>query len=157
MKFLNYSWKEYLIVLAIILVVYYTYIILRYYRHDFINFLKGKSKAPEDYQEDQIIDPFKKKTAKGHDEPNPADAENYALAEELIGRIKDLVFDATDDQIDENEFLQQLRSLFAEYSGITDKTLRFGISEMVLADCNTYGRFSLDRRTVDDLWDEKSS
>jgi len=156
MKLLNYSWKEYLIVVGIILFMYYVYVILRYYRQDFINFVKGNSKR-NDQNEDEIIDPFQKKNVRSEHELSPTDAENHALAEELIGRAQDLITDANVADLEKEELIEDLKYLFREYSNITDEVLRFGISELIHAECNRYGRFSLDRRTVDDLWSEQSS
>lgn len=156
MKLLNYSWKEYLIVLGIVLFVYYVYVILRYYRQDFINFVKGNSK-PQKKNEDEIIDPFQKKNVHSAHELSPADAENHALAEELIGRAQDLISDASAADLEKEDLMEDLKYLFREYSNITDEVLRFGISELIHAECNRNGRFSLDRRTVDDLWSEQSS
>lgn len=150
---LPYSFKDILLTIAVVLVIYYGYIILRYYRNELNDFLKGKPRKNRDDQEEEeveVIDPFERFHAPVNQEPI-AD-ENYVLAEELILRIKEMISDSGDQQLETPDVMDSLRAVVQEYPTIKDEILRAGITELILSEMKIHGFMSSSRSEVDGLW-----
>ncbi|MFX1707235.1 hypothetical protein PV783_24920 [Chitinophaga sp. CC14] len=153
MTLLPYSFKDILLSLAVLLVIYYGYIILRYYRKELNDFIKGK--APEQGADElendvAVIDPFER-----YHEPvnlEPIADDNYLLAEELILRIKELISESRDRQLAEPEVMSSVRDLLVEYPTLKDEILRAGITELILSEMKIHGFISASRSEVDGLW-----
>jgi hypothetical protein len=150
MKLLHYSWKEYLLVIAVLLIVYYAYVLLRYYRKDIMKLVKGKQRNDAEQDETEILNPF------AQYEPQPAsdpiEDKNFELAGELIVRVKDLIADVSERELPARDVLQELKNLLMEYPTVKDDILRGGISTLILTETERYGSIQLDKRAVDELW-----
>ncbi|MET7000704.1 hypothetical protein [Chitinophaga defluvii] len=149
---LPYSFKDILLTVAVLLVIYYGYVILRYYREELSAFFKGKAPSHADDQEEEVevIDPFERYYKPVTEQP--IENENYILAEELILRIKEAILDAGDQQTEEAEVLSTLQLLVQEYPTLKDEILRAGISEMIISEMKIHGFIGPSRSEVDGLW-----
>ncbi|CAL1519142.1 hypothetical protein MMC2321_02887 [Chitinophaga sp. MM2321] len=148
---LHYTWKEYFIVIGILLFLYYTYVILRYYRKDLIAFLNGRSINEDQKGEElEIFDPFENRRQPKHFVP--IEDESYQLAEELIIRIKAAVAEASELELTEPAVLRSIKVLLQEYPTIQDELLQAGITEMILEEFKLYGFISPSKVEVNGLW-----
>jgi hypothetical protein len=146
-----YTLTQILITLAIVLVIYYAYVILRYYREELQDFLSGKIKqTPDEQQEVEVIDPFERYQRPVDQQPIQEDT--YQLAEELIIRVKEAISEASDQQLEAPEVLSALKNILIDYPTIKDEIIRAGVAELIISECKLHGLVSPGRSEVDGLW-----
>jgi len=146
-----YTLTQILITLALVLLVYYAYVILRYYRIELQEFLSGRIKqSPDELEQVEVIDPFER-----YQQPidhQPIADDTYRLTEQLIVRVKEAVSDAADQELESSEVLSLLTSILIEYPTIKDEVIRAGIAELIISECKIHGFVSPSRSEVDGLW-----
>lgn len=163
--FTNISWTNYIIVIILLLAIYYLFIGIRFYYHKLKN-LAGKRK-------------FQLRAA--HNEPSaelgnmgnnsedkrvqiePSQAQNsfagtpddtFQEVEHLIGRLKEVIEEASRKKYIKQEFFQYLKLILQEYPEIKNSPFQPAINELIASECERYGSNMLSEDEVVMLWND---
>ncbi|MET6998680.1 hypothetical protein [Chitinophaga defluvii] len=153
--FTGISWTTYLSAVAILLVIYYLYVGVRYFSGDLKDLLAGKKKfklrpAPPGDADDTPVSPFQpSENTLAFEEATDSD---FQEVEELIGRLKDVIADASQRELIPQEFRQYLRMTLKEYPAIKNSPLRLSVNELIVSECEKYGTVTLSAEKVDEMW-----
>lgn len=158
--FTGISWTDYLAVVAILVMIYYAYVGVRYFSGDIRGLLTGKRKLhfrrvkrdeeeePTSYVTDIASSPT---SPSNFEESNDSDFEEV---EHLISRLKDVIADASGRELIPQEFSHYLRITLKEYPNINNSVLRPSVNELIVSECEKYGTVTLSVEEVDRLWND---
>lgn len=157
--FTNISWSDYIIAVAILITVYYLYVVVHFYPNEIKELLSGKqtlkfrASKPLDIKED-YTDPVAKSY---QNEATPFEVtadEEFAEVEHLIERLKNVVAEASQKKLIPQEFKQYLYLILKEYPSLQKSALRPSVNELIVSECEKYGAVTLSEDEVDMLWKE---
>ncbi|MBS1780992.1 MAG: hypothetical protein JST70_16830 [Bacteroidetes bacterium] len=151
------SWTEYLTAVAVILILYYLYVAVRYFQGDIKDLLGGKRKlsfrtalaVPGENGEPKIIE-----EQETHGAFEQAKDNEFAEVEHLIGRLKTAIADASRRKLIAQEFKQYLSMVLKEYPSVKYSPLRSSINELIISECQKYGAVTLREEEAELLWKE---
>mgnify|MGYP000868614696 CR=1 FL=1 len=157
--FTGISWTDYVAAVVILLVVYYAYVGVRYFSGDLRALLTGKKKlhfrrVPQGDDEEEDTSYITETTStpispSTFEESSDSDFEEV---EHLIGRLKEVIADASGRELIPQEFSHYLRITLKEYPNIKNSPLRPSVNELIVSECEKYGTVTLSVEEVDRLW-----
>lgn len=155
---LHYTWKEYLTALTLLLIIYYGYVALRYFRSELKALIRRRDSAAnfDTDHEPEIIDPFENHFHPVHDHPDDAE-ESYQQAEDLVARLKGVIAHAGFSDQQRPDLLDEIRELFEQYPQIDTPVLQGGITAMIVNECKNVGAVQLAAGEVEQLWAKVAS
>jgi hypothetical protein len=151
--FTGISWKDYLVVVAIALIIYYLFVGVRYFSADLRDLFSGKRKlnfkavSPDHDAGENLPNrntPFEETTD-----------DEFAQVEQLIERLKSVIRDVSQRKLVPEEFKQYLHLVLKEYPAIKNSPLRSSINELVITECEKYGTVTLGENEMDVLWNDE--
>lgn len=154
--FTNISWTEYLFAVAAALVVYYSLVGIRYFPKELKGLLTGKSKLGfrpvvsgyDDGDNDIAV-------ADGSNTRSSSEEDDaFAEVEELIGRTKEAIANASRKKYVPQEFKHYLQLLLREYPNIKNSDLRSSINELIIMECERHGVVTLNEEEANMLWND---
>jgi hypothetical protein len=145
----NISWNSYLTAAALILAVWYGFVIFKYYRQKIREILKGnlKSKIPNGKQAESSS-PFSEYN------------ESFSTledAEELYSKLLNVIIESDERGISKAEFKNYLRFVLAEFPFVKKSQLREKINSLMVSECSKHPQLILTYPEMDGLWDETVS
>lgn len=151
------SWTEYLTAVAVVLILYYLYIAVRYFQGDIKDLLAGKRKisfrtalaAPGESGEREIME--EQETPGAFEQ---ATDNEFAEVEHLIERLKTAIADGSRRKLIAQEFKQYLGLVLKEYPSLCYSPLRSSINELIISECQKYGAVTLREEEAELLWKE---
>lgn len=155
--FTNISWPDYFIVVAILLTTYYLFVGLRYFSADLKNLISGKKKLkframrPHDTSGESIQTSEKNYPGENAALETTTD-DDFVEVEHLIGRLKNVIADASGRKLIPLEFKQYLHLVLQEYPNIKKSPLQSSINELIASECEKYGAVTLSEDEVELLW-----
>lgn len=145
------SWSEYFYAVALILVVYYAYVFLRYYAGDVQhNLSRKKSYTQELEEEEPIVDVI------DQDEPTEvqeAEDNNFDQIESLIEQIKIRIEADSKTVIYNENFGLELQQVIQSFPALKYTPYKSAINELILTECSKYGITKLDEEDIAKFWD----
>ncbi|MFB6457060.1 hypothetical protein ACE38W_17450 [Chitinophaga sp. Hz27] len=146
------SWACYLLVAALLLAVYYLYVIARYYRREVRNFINGKSPAKP--LENESTSPGQLSLFDTPEIPIVKERaiDPFSLAIDLSSRIKMVVEVAKEEKYSKAGLVAILRKLIAEYPELNVPAFQVAINNVILSECKRLGSDSLSENEVKMLW-----
>ncbi|MDX2001784.1 MAG: hypothetical protein SFW35_05105 [Chitinophagales bacterium] len=154
--FTNISWTEYLFAIAVALVIYYSFVGVRYFPKELKELVTGKIKfrfrpAVSGYDDDGNG----MAVTSGPDaKTNSEEEDAFAEVEELIGRLKEAIANASRKKYVLQEFRHYLQLLLREYPNIKNSDLRSSINELIVSECERHGVVALSEEEADMLWND---
>ena len=157
--FTNISWADYLSAVFLLLAIYYVYVGVRYYSGDLKDLLSGKRKLNfRASRADSPAGPSPQFTDNGDRPAGPPFEEttddDFAEVEYLIGRLKEVIADASQRQLIPQEFKHYLRLTLKEYPAVKISALRPSVNELIVSECEKYGAVTVSAEEVDVLWND---
>jgi hypothetical protein len=152
------SWTDYLITVAIVLVIYYLFVGARYYSDDLKDLFAGKRKLkfkaaiPKERREEVFSISETSPIKSSSFEETMGD--ELAEVEHLIERLKAVIEDASGMKLIQQEFKQYLGMVLKEYPSVRYSPLRSSVNELIISECEKYGTITLSESEVDVLWKE---
>jgi hypothetical protein len=136
----NVSWKEYLVVLAVTLVVYYVFVGIRYYRKELDSLLKGE------------LPKFNKLVKKEDDNStrNPADFEEL---EAVVDDLRYAIFEKAGKLTGQQELAEQLNKRLQNYSGLQKPAYRVAINNYIIRNAKEICGVVFSESELDGMWD----
>jgi len=151
--FTGITWTTYLSAVALLLVIYYLYVGVRYFSGDLKDLLAGKKKLlprrPLPAEQPQAVTAQEPGNSPAFEDSSDDD---FREMEHLIGRLKDVIADASQKELIPQEFRQYLRMTLKEYPAIQHSPLRSSVNELIVSECEKYGTVTLREEEVDALW-----
>ena len=155
--FTNITWTDFFLGIAIGTGVYYLLVGLRYYRVEIIGFFSGRKKMnfnttfdQEDYSDVLNDEDNSTKTKQNHF--LASSDQDFEQIERLITKIKRIISDTAQVQLEPDEFKDYIGVTLKEYPLIKNSPLRASINELIVSECEKYGAVALSEEEVDLLW-----
>lgn len=144
----KYSWLDYAAAVTILIIIYYLYVIARYYREEFKKILSGRVQKPDSdtlqFTSEQEIE---------DDYIDPEENEEYTEVEQLIERVKTTIEDAAGKRLDTDKIKDYLAVVLRQHPDVASSALRSAINELIVSEAEKYA-ITLDEGEVDQLWTE---
>lgn len=155
----HYSWTSYFEAVALLLVIYYLFIGIRFYGNDIKKLLKSPDARPSQDEPQQIVD---EEPAMAQPELINADQyvqDNYPdddirETDDLIAEAKSLINAAASKAYGPESLITRLRQLFNKYTSLKTSPHRPAINEMIVSECERTGVASLTEDEVDAWWSD---
>lgn len=140
--FTTVSWKEYLLAIVIVLVVYYVCLGLKYYREEIKALLAGK---------------FPKRIATG-DNPyqpdlNGRDDSEMDELEYITNDLRYAIFEKAGKQVGKSELLQLLEDRLADYNGLYKPAFRVAINNYIIQHAKEICGVTYHEHELNSAWD----
>lgn len=155
------TWTEYFVGMAVLMIAYYAYVLMRYYPQELKNLLSsGRNQqighlAPSEMfiQDEGYLDDPEDDTNE-YDVVGHADQDDEFMdVEELINSITDVIEKASKTGMVVGEFKQFLRMVLREKPNVKDSPFRPSINDLIVSECEKYETYTLSVKEVDGLWD----
>ena len=152
--FWNITWLSYVELLTAILVVYYSYVALRWYRTDIAKRLQGDRPAaeiagqgnqPSTTDDVQSAEGIHAQTEPGPNSPPQADMLTMALLATIA--------ESSGHPYEPLATAQKLKAIICHYPELKNSPRRAAINRLVAAECNKTGIARLSEQEVDMWWD----
>lgn len=143
----NITWLQYFTAVLLILIPYYGYLFLRYYKSKKIGF---KTEKKASFHEEDFPEDFENPEEQDFD-AIPEDL--FTQAQELIEKLKALILRASNEGIEKTELLVNIKSELDDYPSLNIDAFRPAINELVIAECDRNSSVTLSEREVDGLWE----
>ncbi len=152
------SWTDYIMAVAVALVIYYLLVGVRYFSADIKELLSGKRKLKFRTSTADVADTYNmanvnRQEAGGEGFENTSD-NDFAEVEHLIERLKSVIADASRRKLISDEFKQYIAMVFKEYPSVKYSPLRSSVNELIVSECQKYGAVTLRDEEVELLWKE---
>lgn len=160
--FKQISWTTYFEVIIFLLIIYYVYILLKFYREDLRRLFRiGKTSENTAQEIPQAL---------RYEAPGPAD-QNFIIstgdlnvdnqpdgsledADQLIGQLKQVIQSASGKPFSPAVLIPQVKKLFAKSPSLRRSPHRPAINELVVSECERLGTALLTEDEVDQWWNE---
>lgn len=154
--FTNISWTEYLFAVAVALVIYYSFVGVRYFSKELKALITGKVRfrfrpAISGYDDDSND---MAATVASDTKANSEEEDAFAEVEELISRTKEAIANASRKKYVPQEFRHYLQLLLREYPNVKNSDLRSSINELIIVECERHGVVTLNEEEADMLWND---
>jgi hypothetical protein len=135
--FTSVSWQQYIVFISITAVIYYIYILLRYYRNEVINFIKGIKNTPA---------PSKEKN-NGKTITTPDETLN-----ELLGELKILFQLASRRNYPKEELMMALQLKLKEYGQFKNSPFEIAVNNFIANESDNQCSIHLGKEDQRVVW-----
>lgn len=150
--FSNISWSSYIAAVSVLLLIWYSVMVLKFYYPNLKKIFSGEKK---------IKLPVLKNKTKSKIE-KPADlASCFSVsfdtledAKELTARIKAAAEESLAVNRSKTELENHLRMILEEYPYVKISALRFNINETIISQCSLYPQIIFTLNEADSLWEK---
>ncbi len=148
-------WKTYLILLGLVSAVYYTVILLRFYRKELLLTWYRLSGTGQGFQPGK--QPVKRESLNPLPEIKGADQNLKVLTgqvERLCTTLTSSLQEAAQKEYTRQDLLLLLRITLKEYPGFSAQPFRSLIERLILSECERYGFVPLNVVEREEMWKE---
>ena len=135
--FTSVSWQQYIVFISITAVIYYIYILLRYYRNEVINFIKGIKNTPVPSKE------------KNNDKTITAPD---ATLNELLGELKILFQLASKRNYPKEELMMALQLKLKEYGQFKNSSFEIAVNNFIANESDNQCSIRLGKEDQRVVW-----
>ncbi|SFW89831.1 hypothetical protein [Chitinophaga sancti] len=138
------SWRTYIGIMLCLVLLYYGYVLLKYYSFEMKRLLSGKrnhihdsgngTTADEEYKYEMQSDPI------------------AASVQELLPQIRDRIKVIAEGQYNKTDRFYLLKDLLAAYPDLKASAFRLPIQEYIQSECEKQDVARLDTEEVEQLW-----
>lgn len=151
---INYTFKEFFIVIGILTIIYLAFVVLRYYREELNSLIANRGMVPAQPEDDEVFGPFEN-NQQGEAEMLPY-SDDFKRAEIIIPKIKEIILHAGANNYDRVQMFDGLKTIVNAYPPVNDPVIREGICELIVHECKKHGAVKPDQREMDELWNRTS-
>jgi len=146
----NISWSNYAVTIVLLLIVWYVFLILKFYSRQFKELINGKRKLKfskmssimTEKQKDDLFSEFKE----------PSDT--LEDARELFSRLEKAVIESNQTNLSGSEFKNYIRYILEEYPYVKNSSLREKINSLMVSECAKHPQLIITYPEMDGLWNE---
>jgi hypothetical protein len=153
------SWGDYFLLLILALVLYYSFVLYKYYRQDILRFISNKravSVSPINSQTKYFIsevDRTSNKVEKNDEAANQR--ENTAIMphiHDLVQQIKNFVRDVSERSFIKEEVIMGLQIILRDHKNLVDTHFQESINDLIDSECREYCSFQLSKEEINTVW-----
>lgn len=156
----NITWGNYIIAISSLIVIWYIYLVFRYYYEELKQVLSGKRKIGYS----SFGGRNKKQSGQKNDEQNSSSpkltssfSESFSTledAEELSEKLRKAIAESVERNLSRQEFTNYLKLILEEYSYVKISSLRENVNNLIVSQCGKHPQLYLTFSQVDSLWEE---
>lgn len=148
--FTNVSWSSYLAVIGIAVIIWYLFIVLKFYSGDLKKIFSGEKKLN--------LPSFKSnmqntKEAKSISDSFSESFDTLDDAEQLAVRIQQAVTESAEKNLSKEQFQNYVSMLLEEYPYVKISSLKENINKLMVSESNKYPQLQLTLSEADSLWE----
>jgi hypothetical protein len=156
------SWTTYIEIVVFLLVIYYAFIMLKYYSKELRGLFRlVKEEDSHDHAVPEVLR-YEAPSTTGNNfiistsDPNPENQPDGTLAEadELISQLKQTIQSASGKPFAPAVLIPQIKKLFRSNPSLGRSPHRPAINELVVMECERLGTALLTEDEVDQWWNE---
>jgi len=156
--FTNISWGNYTVVVVLLVASWYLFVGLRFYFSEIKEITAGKWRFHFLRSNPEIPSNFSYQES-----PEASSSPSY-LAESdqifqdvdhLVAKLKNVVVDAEQRKLVQQEFIDYLRLFLTEYPSVKNSPFRSSVSELIVSECDKLQSIHLTQQEAEALWNEK--
>lgn len=156
--FTNISWGNYIVVVTLLVGSWYLFVGLRFYLSEIKEIATGKWKFQfRSYLESpsNISDQESAETSSSPSNLTESD-QTFQDVDHLVERLKNVVADAGQRKLVQQEFIDYLGLVLREYPSVKKSPFRSSVSELIVSECDKLESIHLTQQEAEALWNEKS-
>lgn len=131
----NFSWSDYFIAIAILLLIYYLFVIVRYYKDDLKSLLKQPTKI----------------TATENDE---AINNDFETLQNIVSDLKREVFDQAEGHWDKTQLLSQISDQLSGYKDMDRLAFRVAINHFIIQHAKEICGVVFSEQELEEEWEK---
>lgn len=143
----NVSWSNYVITVVVLVVLWYGFVIYRYYSGYLKGILSGKN-------EDDFSQTNSRKKETGFFFNNPQNSERMENADELSVLLVKAIEESKDVNLSKEELKNYLQLILSNYPDVKMSSQREKINKLMVSECEKHPQMIITYAEVDGLWDE---
>ncbi|WP_343591090.1 hypothetical protein [Flavobacterium sp.] len=148
--FTNVSWSSYLAVMGTAVIIWYLFIVLKFYSGDLKKIFSGKKKLK--------LPSFKNNIQNTRESKSISDSFSESFdtlddAEQLSVRIQQAAAESAEKGLSKEQFQNYLRMLLEEYPYVKISSLRESINKLIVSESGKYPALLLTLSEADSLWE----
>ncbi len=166
--FTNISWANYIAIIALLLIVYYAFVGIKFYSNELRQFILGKRKLAagftshktatyEDESSTFQVQQTQAKLFPSHINYTPDAQETddtFQQVEELTASLKEAIAVAVDKEYIKEEFILSLQLLLKKYQFLKGSPFLVAINNLIASECEKYSYIQLSAEERVMLWKE---
>ncbi len=149
----NITWTQFFTGTFILAIIYYLYIVVRYYPEK-LKDLFGGGKTNQTASSPFIADEELLQPAEEATEDIPDAHSDLDDIEELITKLVSAIEQASTAQLDQTEFTWTLELILKERPALKTSPYRPSINELIVSECSKHGNYALSEKEVDKMWEK---
>jgi len=149
----NITWTEFFTGTFILAVIYYLYIVVRYYPEKMKNFFGGRQTSHSASLPFIADEPYEQQQDEAAEDTSDAHSDLDDI-EDLITKLVSAIEQASTGQLDQSEFTWTLELLLKERQTLKTSPYRPSINELIVSECAKYGTYMLSEKEVDKMWEK---
>lgn len=142
------SWLQFFSGIGTIVIIYYLYVLVKYYPHKIKGIFASKNRKAE-------MNPSFMQTEDGHDPAETHDEEHdeFREIEELVSNLQELIREGSANITEVGDFQKEISLVLHQARDLRKSPYRPSINELIKSECSKYGTFALSEKEIDALWD----
>jgi hypothetical protein len=157
--FTNISWTTYIAFVALLLVIWYLIVGLRFYIGDLQILFSGRNRFTSQSENNEFQFVQQNDAASNmpdmHDELSKEQTDHlFEVVETLSAKIKEAVSDAAAKNYNKEEFSFLLQLTLKEYPELTNTPFQVPINNLIVSECEKQGFIHLSAVELEMLWVE---
>ncbi len=166
--FTNISWTNYIAIIALLLIVYYAFVGIKFYPNELRQFILSKRKLvtgftshkTATYEDEGSTFQVQQTQAElfpshiNYTPPAQETDDTFQQVEELTANLKEVIATAADKKYIKEEFILSLQHLLKKYQFLKGSPSRAAVNNLIAFECEKYGyvHLSAEERVI--LWNE---
>lgn len=138
----NISWGQFISTVLILLAIYYSYVIIAYFRKDLLLITQGKS----------LSHLFKRKTVNGSAQSEANFDKNISIVHELMASLNQIFDEAVSQQFQKPQLLIAIQLKLADYPQLKDTPFQEGVNNHLTQTATNRCDIELTASDLQGLW-----
>ena len=156
------TWSEYGVIILAALVVYYTVLVILYFKNEVLSLRFKKeqhknnlsSEGNELYQADKELNSFSQNKIDDDISLVQETDETFQQVEELTASLKEAIAMAVDNEYVKEEFILSIQLLLKKYHFLKGSLFEEAINDLIISECEKYRSIHLSAKELVMLWKE---
>lgn len=156
------TWSEYGVIILAALVVYYTVLVILYFKNEVLSLRFKKeqhknnlsSEGNELYQADKELNSFSQNKIDDDISLVQETDETFQQVVELTASLKDAIAMAVDNEYVKEEFILSIQLLLKKYHFLKGSLFEEAINDLIISECEKYRSIHLSAKELVMLWKE---
>lgn len=148
----NITWGDFFAGVFAIVVLYYLYVLVKFYPHKLKTLFSSKKGAIAT-QSVFLEESPDQDNNQSYEEPASDQYDEMEDVEELVASLVKGIENASEQNMVPGEFKQHLRMILREKPSIKNSPYRSSINQLIISECGKHGTITLSEKEVDALWE----